>query len=193
MTPVERIKAMLRDEESSGSTSRDGTPYSHVSAMEEITEQNANYLVASFLPRDAAEVTQFPEQANFTTDYHDKLSKNITIGFYELLPYCGKVSKELFDQCSNIYENNQLHFLEGYDKGIYTDEELKKYVSLLEEWYICIIEPEGEDDWYEREIISKYVNGRTDSCLEELRKFISIRPEVMSYLRYLHRQNGYAL
>lgn len=199
LTPVERIKLLLREEEAlqrgSPSSSREGTPYSHISQIEVDEERNAVYRVASFVPAQAVEITAFPKRAEL--DIKHELVQEVLeeIGFYSMPEIVGRVNRETFEHCHNIYENNQLHFLEGIESKVYTKEQAKEYLSRLEEWFLCIVEPEPELDseWFEREIMSKYKYGYTTSCLEDARSYIKVRPEVFSYLRYLHGTCGYAV
>lgn len=199
MTPVERVKELLREEMRalSPASSGTGTPYSTVSSVEESFDQTDTYLIPTLKPCQAVELTQFPERAALAIDHEKELNQNeIKSKFFPLLSVRGPVTREVFQQCYNIYENNQCHFLEGYENSIYSEVQLNTYLSQLEEWFICIIEPndEGEDmDWYQREIVSKYTCFCSSYCLADLRKFVSVRAEVFSYLRYLHQQLGYTV
>jgi len=192
-TPIQRTLEMLRAESpylmgSVGSRSEAGTPYSHVTSVDEPEDQKDVYRIATYNNAEAAVVTVYPKIANVEPDYLKVENlKNVwvppTQGIY------GLVTKELYDECYRIYENNQAYIFEALTVDAIEYDKLVHMARTLEEWFLCIVEPcDGDQDWYFNEVVKKQQTGFTRHCIVRLKELIgSVRDEIRHYVRYLHQ------
>lgn len=63
----------------------------------------------------------------------------------------GVVSRDEFDNLLNIYENNQSYYRYLLEENLMHLDDIKKYITQLEHWFMCILEPFDDDEVKERE------------------------------------------
>lgn len=110
----------------------------------------------------------------------------------------GIVNQEQFDIALECYENNQMYYLELFDKNLINEKQLSARLTRLEKWFLQIIEPKPKkrskyykDDfelWQEREY-GKLDNKLSGYCLPELKKYIAeIQKEIFIYIKNCHKK-----
>jgi len=108
----------------------------------------------------------------------------------------GLVNRTLFDKCLDVYENNQEYYIDKLTKlsnliKLSNDmreinrieekiDQVKKNVTLMEYWFLFIIEPKPSDrreheNWHDGEMM-KLENSRTKYCDRELASLIKPLP-----------------
>lgn len=101
----------------------------------------------------------------------------------------GKVSRKLFDEALQIYENNQVYYQDRIDEDDMDKPTISKYLTELEHWFMCIIEPRVPDDvegWKQREK-SKLTKGVSAYCDPEVYPYIKSLPaDVKLYIKQQH-------
>lgn len=119
--------------------------------------------------------------------------KNLRNKFKDCPEVEGLVSNETFIICRDIYENNQVYYQQKFEDGKITKEVFSEKLSILEEWFICIIEPKPTDtndidDWIEREK-DKLKNLYSSYCDPDIYQYL-IKPskEFYHYIKNCHQQ-----
>jgi len=109
------------------------------------------------------------------------IQKDLKNTFRECPKLSGLVTQEQFEQCLDIYENNQVYYQQKFEDHVIDEETFKKKISVLEEWFICIIEPKPNTretdeiiEWREREK-DKLKNLYSSYCDPDLYEYL-IRP-----------------
>jgi hypothetical protein len=133
------------------------------------------------------------------------VQKNLKNKFKNCPEVEGIVTQEVFDQCRDIYENNQVYYQQKFEDNKITKEVFSEKVSILEEWFICIIEPkplnpltplrgssevyeQEVEDWLEREH-DKLKNLYSSYCDPDIHEYL-IKPskEFHDYILQCHKQ-----
>jgi hypothetical protein len=129
------------------------------------------------------------------------VQKNLKNKFKNCPEVEGIVTQEIFDQCRDIYENNQVYYQQKFEDNKITKEVFSEKVSILEEWFICIIEPKPNpskiekniyeqevEDWLEREH-DKLKNLYSCYCDPDIHEYL-IKPskEFHDYILQCHKQ-----
>jgi len=105
----------------------------------------------------------------------------------------GIVNLEQFDETLAAYENNQVYFQERLDKKDMIEEEIKRGLTELEHFFMCVIEPRPNNaddiiDWQQREA-DKVIKRRSTFCDPELYKFITLAPDaIINTIRHYQGQ-----
>lgn len=124
---------------------------------------------------DRHEISNMKNHANNIAEAIRSSTKQFSTTYRQLPNIRGFVTREQFDVCLAIYENNQVFHQDQLDENL--DKELaSKYLTHLEHWFMCIIEPrpldaDDVDDWRRREQ-SKLVNNYSSFCDKLLYSYI---------------------
>ena len=117
------------------------------------------------------------------------LHKQYTNEYKAVPEIYGIVDKDLFECALLIYENNQVWFQDAIDNCSIDDNTINKYLSALEQWFMCIIEPidyEDYNSWMIREQ-TKILKGYSSYCDPELyHRIFQPSEQVISYITELH-------
>ena len=168
-----------------------------------------------FTPEDCEPVTNknLPELSLFdvlstlnesSSDKHQKVLKAVDIANSikeinkEYIPnlmnfpeFTGIVNPKEFTKALEVYENNQSFYKYCWVNGLYSESEIKTFLTTMEHWFICIIEPRpinDVEDWVVRET-QKLKSGVSSYSDDNLRSMIGVLPEnVKRYIDYLHSQ-----
>jgi hypothetical protein len=108
----------------------------------------------------------------------------------------GKVTLELYEESLEIYENNQVYYQDCIQNETLTYDQLCIYLTELEYWFICIVEPYDYDnydpdehsEWKSREQF-KINKGYSGYCDPELYFYIKqpLTQEIIRYINYSHK------
>jgi len=107
---------------------------------------------------------------------HSKLKTD-----YKPIPLIeGLISYDEYEELLAIYENNQVYYQEKLDDMSISLDEIKCGLTVLEYWFITIIEPEpldkrDVDDWKNREK-DKFIKRRSPYCDPLLYEYIDPAP-----------------
>ena len=102
----------------------------------------------------------------------------------------GRVTPKTFEELLSIYENNQVYYQDCLDNiTMFSIDTIRKGLTELEQWFICIIEPKSTDsdaEWKNREL-SKIDTGYSPYCDPELHKYIpTAPPHIIAIIRQFH-------
>jgi len=98
--------------------------------------------------------------------------------FIECPKLTGLVSQEKWEEVLQIYENNQVYYQECFQQREMKREQANQKFTLLEQWFMLIIEPlpstgskEDYEAWKNREL-NKLKTGHSEYCDSEIYPFL---------------------
>lgn len=189
LTPLDLFKQ--RAVSPANSQTSQGTVYSRVSEVEDLTKRENFFYVASIDKNETRKLVNHPQLAQLGIDLFDK-PPVINNKWITPLAVTGLVSSEIFAECLKIYENNQACLIESYNNDIYEEDDIINGALMLEEWFFLIIEPfSGDKEWQSREVVFKLTNNFTEYCLKQIREMIGgVREPVRQHLVEVYRYYG---
>jgi hypothetical protein len=108
----------------------------------------------------------------------------------------GKVTLEEYEELLEIYENNQVYYQDCIQNSTLTYDQLCIYLTELEYWFICIVEPYNYNDydpdehseWKSREQF-KINKGYSGYCDPDLYFYIQqpLTQEIIKYINFSHK------
>lgn len=126
------------------------------------------------------------------------VQKDLKNKFRECPKLSGLVTQEQFDECLDVYENNQVYYQQKFEDQTIDIDVFRKKISVLEEWFICIIEPKPTgsrqdsevEEWREREK-EKLQNLYSSYCDPDLYEYLLRPPEQFTrFIKQCHQKMG---